>query len=83
MSDEITPEHREQMNKLARFIDAHFNEPGKKRDVGFVLLLFPYGVHDDAHINYISNGADRKDITTLFKEMIARFEGQARDKGNA
>jgi hypothetical protein len=29
------------------------------------------------------DGADRKDIVTLFKEMIARFEGQPEMKGTA
>jgi hypothetical protein len=31
----------------------------------------------------MSNGADRRDIVTLMKEMIARFEGQPELKGQA
>jgi hypothetical protein len=31
----------------------------------------------------MSNGADRKDVVTLMKEMIARFEGQPEVAGKA
>lgn len=37
----------------------------------------------EGRCNFISNGADRKDIVTLFKEMIARFEGQPEMQGRA
>jgi hypothetical protein len=37
-----------------------------------VLLVFEFG-DDPGRCNFISNGADRRDIVTLFKEMIARF----------
>jgi len=65
------------MNRLAAALDEILN-PGKKgkdKKVGFVLLLFEYGSHE-GRANYISNGADRGDIVTLFKEQIKRFEGQ-------
>jgi hypothetical protein len=45
-------------------------------------MVFPYGDHS-GRCNYISNGADRKDVVTLMKEMIARFEGQPEMKGHA
>jgi hypothetical protein len=41
--------------------------------------MFPFsdiGDGGEGRCNFISNGADRKDIVTLFKEMITRFEGQ-------
>jgi hypothetical protein len=74
----------EKMNDLARFIDQFFNEHarGKDRKTGFVLLVFPFKDHD-GRCNYISNGADRKDIVTLMKEQIRRFEGQPEMKGHA
>jgi hypothetical protein len=31
----------------------------------------------------VSNGADRQDVVTLMKEMIARFEGQPEVTGRA
>jgi hypothetical protein len=31
----------------------------------------------------MSNGADRRDVVTLMKEMIARFEGQPEVSGKA
>ena len=49
-----------------------------------MLLVFPFNESGDTtgeRCNFISNGADRKDIVVLFKEMIARFEGQPETKG--
>lgn len=78
----IEEQYRAQMVAIAQAIDDLFNEglehPNKK--VGFVLLTFAYGSHD-GRCNFLSNGADRKDIVTLFREMIARFEGQPEMSG--
>jgi hypothetical protein len=78
------------MNQVALGLDKIFNGEvtGKDRKTGFVLLVFPYNEdghvsEDDARCNFISNGADRKDVVTLFKEMITRFEGQPEMKGTA
>lgn len=71
------------MNNVAALLDDIFN-PGMKhpnKETGFVLLTFAYGT--DGRCNFISNGADRKDLICLFKEMIARFEGQPEMSGNA
>jgi hypothetical protein len=74
--------YRAQMSAVAQVLDETFNgtlkAPHKK--VGFVLLLFEYG-EKEGRCNFISNGADRADIVVLFKEMIARFEGQPEMKG--
>lgn len=73
----IEPMYRAQMQGIAEALDEVFNgklrHPNKK--TGFVLLVFPYG-SQDGRSNYISNGANRKDIVCLMKELIARFEGQ-------
>jgi hypothetical protein len=77
----IQPKFIEQMNNVAKGLDEIFN-PGLKaphKKVGFVLLVFPYG-DTEGRCNYISNGADRRDICTMFREQIARFEGQAEFK---
>ena len=83
----IQPEFYERMNELARILDMAFNgeKKGKARPTGFVLLVYPFAEMEkgDARCNFISNGADRKDVVALFKEMIARFEGQPEMKGNA
>jgi hypothetical protein len=81
----IQPEYVEQMNTLAHHLDAFFNgdKKGPDRPTGFVLLVFPYGDEAGSRCNFISNGADRRDIVTLFKEMIARFEGQPEMEGRA
>ena len=80
----IEPAYREQMNAVARALDETFNgdAKGNNRKVGFVLLVFPFESHE-GRANYISNGADRRDIVTLFKEQIKRFEGQPELKGTA
>lgn len=80
----IEPRYLEDMNKIARMLDLVFNgqRKGHKRQTGFVLMVFPYG-DQTGRCNYISNGADRNDIVTLMKEMIARFEGQPEAEGHA
>jgi hypothetical protein len=74
----IQPEYRDQMNAIARVLDEAFNgaAKGSARKTGFVLLVFPFGDADGGRCNFISNGADRRDVVTLMREMIARFEGQ-------
>jgi hypothetical protein len=79
----IEKQFHDVMNEVAAALDEILN-PGMKhpnKETGFVLLTFKYG--SDSRCNFISNGADRKDIVCLFKEMIARFEGQPEMKGNA
>jgi hypothetical protein len=67
----------EKMQVLAHFLDEEFNgdKRGDERSTGFVLLVFPFG-SGDGRCNYISNGADRRDIVKLFREQIERFENQ-------
>lgn len=76
-----------QMQAVASVLDELFNgnAKGKDRETGFVLLVFPFedGDYVAGRCNFISNGADRRDLVVLFKEMIARFEGQPELKGRA
>jgi hypothetical protein len=80
----IEPEYREKMVGVAQALDEAFNgeAKGDARKVGFVLLVFPFG-EGEGRCNYISNGADRKDIIVMLKEQIKRFEGQPDIKGRA
>ena len=80
----IEEAHRRMMNTLAHALDEAFNSEAKGADrkTGFVLLVFPFEGHE-GRCNYISNGADSKDVVTLMKEMIARFEGQPEMTGRA
>ena len=82
---EIDPTYRETMNAVAESLDKVFNgsAKGKDRKVGFTLLVYPFGATDQARCNFISNGANRQDIAVLFREMAARFEGQAEGGGRA
>lgn len=70
----ISAEYHSKMVAIAHAIDDFFNE-GDDRKTGFVLMVFPYG-DTSGRCNYMSNGADRKDVVALMREMIARFEGQ-------
>lgn len=78
MDSEIETEYREKMNRLARLLDEFFNgdKKGTDRENGFALLVFKFGDADKSRCNYISNGASRSDMASLFREMAARFEGQ-------
>jgi hypothetical protein len=80
----IQPEYIEQMKAIAAALDETFNDGlrGADRPTGFVLMVFPFNGFD-GRCNYISNGANREDIVTLMKEMIARFEGQPEMTGKA
>jgi hypothetical protein len=84
----IESQYQRKMNALAKALDEQFNgnAKGSARKTGFVLMVFPFtgeGEGTDGRCNYISNGADRKDIVVLMKEMIARFEGAPEAKGTA
>lgn len=79
----VQAEYREKMNGIARGLDDIFNGNAvrSERKTGFVLLVFPFGEVGAGRCNFISNGADRRDVVTLMKEMIARFEGQPEVSG--
>ena len=80
----IEEEYRTKMNDLAKTLDTFFNGSAKWEDrkTGFVLLVFPFK-STEGRCNYISNGANRRDIVVMMKEQIARFEGQAEVSGHA
>jgi hypothetical protein len=80
----IEPDYREKMVAVAQALDELFNGDvkGPARKTGFVLLVFPFG-EGEGRCNYISNGADRRDIVTMMKEQIKRFEGQPEMEGKA
>ncbi len=77
----IQPELKEGMLVVAETLDEFFNpnkKPGEKRKVGFVLMVFNFGVGEkkrkDDRCNYIST-ANREDVITLLKEQLSYFEG--------
>jgi hypothetical protein len=81
----IEQKYHDKMKALAGALDQMFNgdSEGADRETGFVLMVFPFGEHVTGRCNYISNGADRRAVVTLMKEMIARFEGQPEMSGRA
>lgn len=68
------------MQVAAEMLDVFFNGDEKeevvKRKTGVVLLTFPFTEEEyaDIQVNYISNGADRKEIASLLKSLIVRLE---------
>ncbi len=82
MSDPISAEYLEQMNRVAGSLDRVFNgdAKGPDRKVGFALFVFPFGGPDGQRTNYISN-SDRRAMIVALKEVLARFEGQPHVKG--
>ena len=80
----VDEEYHAKMIAVCQAIDDFFNGEmkGRDREIGFVLMVFPFG-EGKGRCNYMSNGADRASIVTLMKEMIARFEGQPEISGRA
>jgi hypothetical protein len=82
MSDPIEAAYAARMNKIALQLDREFNVDLDHRQVGFVLLIFPFneGAGDDpnARTSYISN-ASRAEVAVLLREMAARLEGRMID----
>ena len=78
----VQDEYYETMVSVVRALDQAFNGNERPKRTGFVLLVFPYNSHD-GRCNYMSNGADRKDIVTMLREQIARFEGSPDQTGRA
>lgn len=81
----VEAEYHDKMTAVTKGLDHFFNgeAKGDERKIGFVLMVFPFGEEVEGRCNYMSNGADRRDVVTLFKEMIARFEGQPDVSGRA
>lgn len=80
----VQAEYHAKMEAVMHTIDEYMNGAarGPDRKVGIVVMMFPYG-DVSGRCNYMSNGANRSDIVTLMREMIARFEGQPALSGKA
>lgn len=81
MSEPIQAKFRAQMNSIMQAVDEIFNGKRNPKETGIIILTFAYGDVPDKRCNYISNGADRKEIAVMLKEMISRWEGMAEQKG--
>lgn len=77
----IDADIREKMKDIARLLDGVMNKDGEPKRWGFCLMMFPFEGFD-GRCNYISN-ATREDVVVLFKEQLARFEGQPEMEGKA
>ena len=80
----VEEEYRQYMITIMKTLDELVN-PGQKapnKETAIVVMMFPYG-DGPGRCNYMSNGVSRKDMVTLFKEQIARFEGMPELTGKA
>lgn len=82
--EQISDRYRREMNAIANALDETFNGTERPKRVCFVLLQTNFSEFDgpNPRVNYISNG-ERKDIVTMLKEIVARFEGQPKQSGKA
>ena len=80
----VDERYREQMIAIMRTLDEFVNgdTKGPARETAVVVLMFKFG-DEPGRCNFMSNGVDRRDLVTLFKEMVARFEGQPELSGRA
>ena len=88
MPDEpISAEYVAKMHGIMGVIDEVFNETAKgaERKIGVILLVFPMNDENATGqcVNYMSNGPDRDDVRAMFKEILARWEGQSLIEGQA
>lgn len=70
----IEPGMEAWMKAIATALDELFNPGlnGADKQIGFVLLTFPYGTKE-GRSNYLSNGASRDDMARMFDELVKRF----------
>ncbi len=73
--EDIQKEYKEMMHHLASVLDDFMNEGKEEKEIGFALLMFPFGDDVNGRINYISNAA-REQMLVALKEFIARCEGR-------
>ena len=74
----IEDEYRVKMRALASAIDQIFNEGKKPKELGFALLLFPFGEAPSGRMNYISN-AQRSDMLVAVREWLEQAEEHQRE----
>lgn len=83
----VQEQYHAQMRAIMETLDDFMNPglKGDKRKVGITVLIYPFNDLGDGEgrVNYMSNGADRKDVVVMMKEMIRRFEGQPEVTGTA
>jgi hypothetical protein len=81
----VERDYRQAMAGVMQALDEFINGPPGPdyvKRTGIIVMMFPYG-EVEGRCNFMSNGADRRDVVTLMKEMIARFEGQPEITGKA
>ena len=65
------------MRQIAEGLDRILNGIVEPKQVGFVLLTYPFGenIEGTGKVNYIGNGK-REDVLVALKEVVARWEGR-------
>jgi len=84
INDGEVPIDEGELNRIAAQLDDEFNpglDPGH-REIGYVLLVFPFNTDGPRRCHVLSNGAERSAVTSLFKELLAQFEGMPTGEGH-
>lgn len=74
-SGPVDEAYKAQMSAIMHAIDDFLNPDKESRNVGFALLMFPFGEKPNGRINYMSNGC-REDMISALKELVANFESR-------
>lgn len=69
------------MQMLARMIDGTLKDVSPQK-LGFSLFVFDLDQPEGSRTNYVGN-TDRASMRTALKEIIARWDGQPRQRGSA
>lgn len=76
----MTQRVKDQVQAIAVRLDETLNSEldlkEANRHTGYVLLVFPFGEAgtEGCRCDYISNGADRRDVIKVMREMVDYFE---------
>ncbi len=81
----VQEQYQEKMTRVMNALDGFVNggAKGNDRTTAIVVLMAPFDETYKGRCNFMSNGVDRRGLVVLFKEMIARFEGQPEMSGRA
>lgn len=71
------PDHQRAGTNLGAIIDTVLNGPeGNPRELGFILLIAPFGEEPGRTCSFVTNGVARGDAAELLEEMAQRLRGE-------
>ncbi len=82
LDDPATIRDSEILSSIASGLDSTLNRPGKPKEIGFMIVLFPFDPAKAGHAKYISNGEATGTVDVLRKLADALEERRNGDRGN-